>query len=247
MMGTWAHDAAVSAGVRLLSVNRPGYGGSTPIREPSLLRVGRDTAAMAARLGLDAYTVFGLSGGGPFAVATAVADPSHVRALGIIGGIGPWLLLDGPSKDPEGTHASPSRTPGITLARGSACTEMSSGRTSRLAELDDAGRVDGMLTDIADGSQLLDDERYRALWPTTSARSCRTSMDPRSTTCPGGSRGTSTRVMSLLRRCSGTASWIPRVHLPTAGGTPTGSRIRTSSSSPARGTSTSSTGTGRMC
>ena len=31
VMGTWGHDAAVSAGVRLLSVNRPGYGGSTPI------------------------------------------------------------------------------------------------------------------------------------------------------------------------------------------------------------------------
>src|SRR6187401_46353 len=97
VMATWGNDAAVSAGVRLLSVNRPGYGGSTSIEEPSLLRVGRDTAAMAEQLGLDAYAVFGLSGGGPFAVATAVADPSHVRALGIIGGIGPWRLLEGAS------------------------------------------------------------------------------------------------------------------------------------------------------
>src|SRR6476620_5869162 len=77
VMATWGHDAAVSAGVRLMSVNRPGYGGSTSIKEPSLLRVGRDTAEMAEQLGLNAYAVFGLSGGGPFAVATAVADPGH--------------------------------------------------------------------------------------------------------------------------------------------------------------------------
>ena len=103
VMGTWGHDAAVSAGVRLFVLNRPGYGGSTSITTPSLLGPGRDTAAMAAILGLDEYAVFGLSGGGPFAVATAVADQRHVRALGVVGGTGPWRLLDGASKDPEGS------------------------------------------------------------------------------------------------------------------------------------------------
>ena len=164
VMATWGHDAAVSAGVRLLSVNRPGYGGSTPIREPSLLRVGRDTAAMAEQLGLDAYAVFGLSGGGPFAVATAVADPGHVRALGIIGGIGPWRLLDDPSKDPEGSACLAIADAG-DLAGAWDCMRRDVDRAyGRLVALDDAARVDAMLADISDGSHLLDDERYRSLW-----------------------------------------------------------------------------------
>jgi pimeloyl-ACP methyl ester carboxylesterase len=164
LMATWGHDAAVSAGVRLLSVNRPGYGRSTSIQEPSLLRVGLDTAAMAEQLGLDAYAVFGLSGGGPFAVANAVADPGHVRALGIIGGTGPWRLLDGPSKDPDG-YACLAMADAGDLAGAWDCMRRDVDRAyGRLVELDDAARVDGMLTDISDGSQLLDDNRYRSLW-----------------------------------------------------------------------------------
>jgi pimeloyl-ACP methyl ester carboxylesterase len=98
LLGRWAHEAALAAGVRLVSLNRPGYGGSTPATgTPSLLAVGRDTAALATRLGLDQYAVLGSSGGGPFAVATAVASPGAVSALGVVGGVGPWRLLDDPS------------------------------------------------------------------------------------------------------------------------------------------------------
>ena len=105
VMGKWGHEAAISAGVRLIALNRPGYGGSTSSTEPSLLATGHDTAAMATRLGLDAYAVFGLSGGGPFALATAVADPGRVRALGVVAGIGPWRVIDDDlSRDPEGSE-----------------------------------------------------------------------------------------------------------------------------------------------
>ena len=98
VLGRWGHEAAVEAGVRSLAVNRPGYGGSTTIAEPSLISVGRDTAALAAELGLDGYAVVGSSGGGPYTVATAIADPANVRAIGIVGGVGPWRLLDDPSE-----------------------------------------------------------------------------------------------------------------------------------------------------
>ena len=50
---------------------------------PSLMAVGRDTAALASQLGLDGYAVFGSSGGAPFAVASAVADPGAVRRSGL--------------------------------------------------------------------------------------------------------------------------------------------------------------------
>jgi hypothetical protein len=61
---------------------------------PSLLTTGWDTAALAAFLGLADYGVLGISGWGPFAVATAVADPGAVRALAVVGGDGPWRVLD---------------------------------------------------------------------------------------------------------------------------------------------------------
>ena len=67
-------------------------------RAPSLLAVGRDTAALAAHLGLDGYAVFGSSGGGPFAVATAVADPG-ARACP---GCGGWHRAVAPARPAVG-------------------------------------------------------------------------------------------------------------------------------------------------
>jgi pimeloyl-ACP methyl ester carboxylesterase len=164
VMGTWGHDAAVAAGVRLFAVNRPGYGGSTSITEPSLQGPGRDTAAMAAHLGLDEYAVFGLSGGGAFAVATAVADPRHVRALGVVGGMGPWRILDGPSKDPEGSRCLILHDAG-DVAGAWDCMRRDVDRAyGGLVPLDDGARVDAFLADLADGSRLVDDEGYRTLW-----------------------------------------------------------------------------------
>jgi len=164
LMGTWGHDAAVAAGVRLFALNRPGYGGSTSMGVPSLMGPARDTAAMAAQLSLDEYAVFGLSGGGPFAVATAVADPRHVRALGVVGGTGPWRILDGPSKDPEGNTCLILHDAG-DVAGAWDCMRRDVDRAyGRLAPLDDGARVDSFLADLADGSHLLEDEDYRTLW-----------------------------------------------------------------------------------
>src|SRR3954452_16993060 len=68
VMGREGHDAALAAGVRLVAISRPGYGGSTlPNGRPSLRAVGIDTAALARGLGMEHYAVLGASGGGPFA------------------------------------------------------------------------------------------------------------------------------------------------------------------------------------
>jgi pimeloyl-ACP methyl ester carboxylesterase len=163
-MGKWGHEAAVSAGVRLMSVNRPGYGGSTSTTEPSLLGPGRDTAAMAARLGLDGYAVFGVSGGGPFALATAVADPDHVRALGVVGGIGPWRRLEDSSRDPEGSKCLDLLDAG-DVAGGWDCMHRDVERSyGGLGALGDGERADWILARIGAGSRLIDDEAYRAIW-----------------------------------------------------------------------------------
>ncbi len=165
-LGRWGHQAAVTAGVRLVAVSRPGYGGSTTTTEaPSLLAWGRDTATVASHLGMEEYAVVGISGGGPFAVATALADPGAVRALGIVGGVGPWRLLDDPSTLPE-QRACLALLDAGDLAGARACLHVRMERlTSGLAELDDDARVDWVLE--GEDSPLVHDAGYRAIWADT--------------------------------------------------------------------------------
>ena len=94
-------EAADRQGVRLVSFNRPGYGRSTD-SPPSLASVGLDTLDVAEALGVTAFAVLGLSGGGPYALATGLADPERVRAVGVAAGVGPWRSIEPPDEqDPD--------------------------------------------------------------------------------------------------------------------------------------------------
>jgi len=92
------HEAAVRTGVRLVSFNRPGYGASSPL-PPGLAQVGLDGLEVMDRYDVGGFAVLGISGGGPYALATGLADPARVTAVGIAAGIGPWTVIDDP--DPE--------------------------------------------------------------------------------------------------------------------------------------------------
>ncbi len=85
--------AASRAGVRLVAFSRPGYGGSTD-GPTTLTSVGTDAGSVADALGIDAFAVLGVSGGGPYAVAAAAVLPQRVRVVGVVAGIGPLLELD---------------------------------------------------------------------------------------------------------------------------------------------------------
>lgn len=85
-------DAASRYGVRLLAITRPGYGRSTTT-QPGLASVGRDVGELARALGVDEFAVLGVSGGGPFALATAAALPARVRLVLVAAGPGPVHLL----------------------------------------------------------------------------------------------------------------------------------------------------------
>ncbi|KGQ12395.1 hypothetical protein BBAD15_g1859 [Beauveria bassiana D1-5] len=61
---------ALAHSIRILALDRPGYGLSTPQRpRRSLLDWPRDVEAFAASQHLDRFAVLGLSGGGPFAAS----------------------------------------------------------------------------------------------------------------------------------------------------------------------------------
>jgi pimeloyl-ACP methyl ester carboxylesterase len=82
-------EAPDSAGVRLVLVDRPGYGLSDFQPGRTLLDWPADVAQLADRLGLDRFAVYGMSGGGPHAAACGYALPERVAAVGLVSSPGP--------------------------------------------------------------------------------------------------------------------------------------------------------------
>jgi len=78
-------DAAARLGVRLVSVNRPGYGRSTR-HESTQSSVADDTVAVADALGIDGFGVLGMSVGTAYALACAARHPDRVRAVALVAG-----------------------------------------------------------------------------------------------------------------------------------------------------------------
>jgi pimeloyl-ACP methyl ester carboxylesterase len=64
-------DAFAAAGVRVVTPDRPGYGGSTPLRGRSTADWVDDVAALVDHVGAERFTVMGLSSGGPYTLACA--------------------------------------------------------------------------------------------------------------------------------------------------------------------------------
>jgi pimeloyl-ACP methyl ester carboxylesterase len=76
-------------GVRLICVDRPGYGGSTFQPGRQILDWPVDIVALADALGIRTFAVAGHSGGGPYALACAYCLPERLSAAAILSGAGP--------------------------------------------------------------------------------------------------------------------------------------------------------------
>ena len=77
-----------AAGVRLISVDRPGYGHSTYQPDRKLADWPPDVGQLADHLGLDRFGVIGVSGGGPHALVCAALMGGRVAAAGVLSGVG---------------------------------------------------------------------------------------------------------------------------------------------------------------
>ena len=84
---------ATHAGLRLLSYDRPGFGGSRAQPGRRVADAGADVAAIADQLGVDRFAVWGTAGGGPFALACAALLPDRVVAAALVSPLAP---LDAP-------------------------------------------------------------------------------------------------------------------------------------------------------
>jgi pimeloyl-ACP methyl ester carboxylesterase len=84
-----ARRIARERGVRILGMDRPGVGLSTPHLYRRLLDFTDDLELALERLGIDRFSTVGLSGGAPYALAAAFAFPERVPSVGILGGVVP--------------------------------------------------------------------------------------------------------------------------------------------------------------
>jgi pimeloyl-ACP methyl ester carboxylesterase len=80
---------AKRAGFRLVSYDRPGFGGSTPMPGRVVADCAEDVQAILADLGISRAAVWGSSAGGPYALATAALLPQTVAAVCLFAPLGP--------------------------------------------------------------------------------------------------------------------------------------------------------------
>ncbi|MFG2042453.1 alpha/beta fold hydrolase [Dactylosporangium sp. NPDC048998] len=82
-------DDTALAGFRLITVDRPGYGRSTPARRPTLLGVADDVGTLMRSLEIERFGVIGFSGGAPYAVACGARFPHRLTGVVAAGFTGP--------------------------------------------------------------------------------------------------------------------------------------------------------------
>ncbi len=111
--------ATAEAGVRLITLDRPGYGGSDRLAggsAPTVPRFAADCAAVLDQLGVREAAVTGWSAGGRIAMALAARRPDLVRSVAVVGTPAPdehvaWIgpdekaMIAGLEADPESALA----------------------------------------------------------------------------------------------------------------------------------------------
>ncbi len=86
--GAWYDQRARASGLRWISPDKPGYGGSDYQRKRSLIGWADDLTALAGHLRLDRFALAGESGGGPFTLAAAHQLAGRVSVVALIASSG---------------------------------------------------------------------------------------------------------------------------------------------------------------
>jgi pimeloyl-ACP methyl ester carboxylesterase len=81
---------AKARGLRLISYDRPGYGGSAPHPGRTVADCAADVRAICAALGIERLAMWGISAGGPHALACAALLPGLVTAVASLASPAPY-------------------------------------------------------------------------------------------------------------------------------------------------------------
>lgn len=110
-----ARAYAETHGLRLIALDRPGIGSSTPYLYPDVLDWAGDLELVLETLGVDRVHLIGLSGGAPYALAAAAALPDRVHGVAVLGGVAPTRGVD--AIDGGAVQLAVLLAPLLTLAR----------------------------------------------------------------------------------------------------------------------------------
>jgi pimeloyl-ACP methyl ester carboxylesterase len=83
-------SASASVGARVITYDRPGYGGSDRFRGRRVVDSVADVAAIADSLGIERFAVSGSSWGGPHSLAVAARLPERVTRAACQAGVAPF-------------------------------------------------------------------------------------------------------------------------------------------------------------
>jgi pimeloyl-ACP methyl ester carboxylesterase len=100
LAGSTYDKPARAAGLRWISPDKPGYGGSGYHQQRSLTSWSDALTALAGHLGLDRFALAGESGGGPFTLAAARQLAGRVIVVALIASGGPPSPAEQTAQDP---------------------------------------------------------------------------------------------------------------------------------------------------
>jgi len=83
-------SAADRLGIRWVSYDRPGYGGSTPHPDRDVASAAADASAVADAFGIERFAVMGHSGGGSHALACGALLQERVLGVVVVAGMAPF-------------------------------------------------------------------------------------------------------------------------------------------------------------
>ena len=92
-------EATEAAGVRFITMDRPGYGRSDPRPGRTILSWVDDYVELSGQLGLPPCPVVGWSSGGPYALALGSRAPDRVTTIGLAASVGPIEHVPGALDD----------------------------------------------------------------------------------------------------------------------------------------------------
>ena len=98
----WPGEAAtLASGAHLVTVDRPGYGGSDPMPGRPVGAWPSDVAELTAALGIDRFGVVGWSGGAPYAAAVAAQMPERLTGVCLASSASLTYVLETVERDDE--------------------------------------------------------------------------------------------------------------------------------------------------
>ncbi|MBZ5740234.1 alpha/beta fold hydrolase [Nocardioides mangrovi] len=110
-----ARAYAEREGVRIIALDRPGIGSSTPHLYPDIRDWTHDLELVLETLAIDTVRLIGLSGGGPYALAAGAALPDRVHGVAVLGGVAPTRGADAVAGGP--IQLAVSLAPVLSVAR----------------------------------------------------------------------------------------------------------------------------------